>query len=111
MSAILRIVPWASMNAIDKATYVLRIQKERGRGASNTNSIPASGGRLKRYISPVERCSFVAATSATSVVLPIVSLVVGRPVFGLPICASAGAMARKRVRAVKESVDRIILNG
>jgi hypothetical protein len=35
-------------------------------------------------MSPVERWSFVAAISAVSVVEPIASFVVGRPVFGLP---------------------------
>ena len=70
--------------------------------------MPLSGARLKRCISPVARCSSVAAISAVSVVEPIVSRVVARPMFGWPIWASAGTTVSMMGRPNSNRVSRII---
>src|SRR5438045_1867366 len=66
MSPMVRIRPSGPMNAIDSGTYVFFIQNASRCGSLNTNSMPWSGCRLNRFMSPVLRVSPVAAISATS---------------------------------------------
>ena len=89
------------MNAIDSGMNVFFIQNALGSERSNTNTIPWSGFRLKRYMSPVVTCSLVFATSAMIFWPLIVRGTVGSSTTVLAASCGATTIATNRVSRVR----------
>ena len=79
---------------------VFFIQKPSGSGRSNTNSMPWSGCRLKRFMSPVARSWGLDATSATIFWPLIVSATVGK------VVAHCAAPTEVKVNAMTANAGR-----
>ena len=90
------------MKAIDSGMNVFFIQKPCGSACSNTKIIPWSGLRLKRYISPVERCVRRRGDLGDELVLADRQAIVDRG-----SSATAGAPAADGSRASDRRKERL----